>query len=322
MNETVVTMIGNVASPVQYGQTAGGIPMANFRLASTERRYDRGRAEWVDGDTLWVTVLAWRGLASNVVSSLGKGDPVVVSGRLRVREWEDEGKRRSVVEIDARAIGHDLGRGTSAFRPSVRGRSEVAGVQSAGEAVPEWITQAVRERRAHGGQASLAGAVGEQVAAESVGWAGVISQGAVATGHARAGGSSGGGTTADEWAVEPSSPVARRRRSDPALEHEPADVGQRQAEREMLPGLVGDPAAVGPQVADGAPARRRRVGEPVSAAADTAPEEDGVLEAAATGVAARGMRGGRLARSGRGGRAGVLAGVGGAPASEEEALRA
>lgn len=191
MNETMVTMIGNVASMVQYGQTAGGIPMANFRLASTERRYDRARAEWVDGDTLWVTVLAWRGLASNVVSSLEKGDPVLVSGRLRVREWEDEGKRRSVVEIDARAIGHDLGRGTSAFRSSVRGRSELAGVQPAGEAVPEWIAQAVRERRALGGQASLAGAVGERVAGEPVGWAGVIGQGLA--GGAVAGGRDGGG---------------------------------------------------------------------------------------------------------------------------------
>jgi single-strand DNA-binding protein len=171
VNETVVTMIGNVASLVQYGQTASGIPTANFRLAATERRYDRVRGEWVDGDTLWVTVVAWRGLASNVVSSLDKGDPVVVSGRLRMREWEDEGKRRSVVEIDARAIGHDLGRGTSAFRWAVRGRPEMAGVQSAGEAVPEWIAQAVRERRAQdGGQASLAGAVAERVAGEPVGW--------------------------------------------------------------------------------------------------------------------------------------------------------
>ncbi|GAA1958264.1 hypothetical protein GCM10009738_35610 [Kitasatospora viridis] len=161
MNETVVTMIGNVASPVQYGQTAGGIAMANFRMAATERRYDRARGEWVDGDTNWVTVIAWRHLATNVVSSIEKGQPVVVSGRLRVREWEDDGKRRSVVEIDARSIGHDLGRGTSAFRWSVRGRSELAAVpvaepQTVGEAVPEWIAQAVRERRALGGQGATA----------------------------------------------------------------------------------------------------------------------------------------------------------------------
>ncbi|MFE9426232.1 single-stranded DNA-binding protein [Kitasatospora sp. NPDC006697] len=166
-------MIGNVASQVQYGQTAGGVPMANFRLAATERRYDRARGEWVDGDTTWVKVTAWRWLAANVVSSLEKGQPVMVSGRLKVREWEDEGKRRSVVEIDARSIGHDLGRGTSAFRWSVRGRGElpgapaaaeepVGGLQTAGEAVPEWIMRAVRERRAGGGQEApaLAGPVG------------------------------------------------------------------------------------------------------------------------------------------------------------------
>ncbi|WP_063771907.1 single-stranded DNA-binding protein [Kitasatospora mediocidica] len=130
MNETLVTMIGNVASTVTYVQTAGGVPMANFRLAATERRYDRNRGDWVDGETHWVTVVAWRWLATNVVSSLGKGDPVVVSGRLRVREWDDGGKRRSVVEIDARVVGHDLGRGTSAFRWAVRGRPELVGANS------------------------------------------------------------------------------------------------------------------------------------------------------------------------------------------------
>ncbi|MDH6135866.1 single-strand DNA-binding protein [Kitasatospora sp. MAA4] len=127
MNETLVTMIGNVASTVSYVQTAGGVPMANFRLAATERRYDRNRGDWVDGETHWVTVVAWRWLAANVVSSLGKGDPVVVSGRLRIREWDDGGKRRSAVEIDARVVGHDLGRGTSAFRWAVRGRPEAVG---------------------------------------------------------------------------------------------------------------------------------------------------------------------------------------------------
>ncbi|MCX4746356.1 single-stranded DNA-binding protein [Kitasatospora sp. NBC_01287] len=152
MNETLVTMIGNVASAVSYGQTAAGVPTANFRLAATERRYDRARSEWVDGDTNWVTVTVWRGLATNVVSSLGKGDPVLVCGRLRIREWEEEGRRRNAVEIDARSVGHDLGRGTSAFRWAVRGRSEVVPAQpvggTAGEAVPEWITAAIREYRA------------------------------------------------------------------------------------------------------------------------------------------------------------------------------
>ncbi|MFC9331651.1 single-stranded DNA-binding protein [Kitasatospora sp. NPDC057015] len=124
MNETLVTMVGNVASVVSYTQTAGGVPVANFRLVATERRFDRARGEWVDGDTHWVTVVAWRWLATNLVSSLSKGDPVVVSGRLRVREWEEGERRRTGVEIDARSVGHDLSRGTSAFRWAVRGKSE------------------------------------------------------------------------------------------------------------------------------------------------------------------------------------------------------
>ncbi len=135
MNETLVTMVGNVASTVSYGQTAAGVPMANFRMAATERRYDRSRGDWVDGDTNWVSVVAWRWLATNVVSSLNKGDPVVVSGRLRVREWEEGGGRRSAVQIEARVVGHDLGRGTAAFRWAVQGRPELVAAQSGPRAV-------------------------------------------------------------------------------------------------------------------------------------------------------------------------------------------
>lgn len=167
MNETLVTVVGNVASAVSYAQTAAGVPVANFRMATTERRFDRSAGDWVDGDTTWITVVAWRGLATNLVSSVNKGDPVVVSGRLRVREWGEEGHRRTTVEIDARSVGHDLARGTSAFRWAVRGRGEpvstgsgalgdagdfgapapAGGPVGVDEAVPDWIVAAVAARR-------------------------------------------------------------------------------------------------------------------------------------------------------------------------------
>lgn len=115
MNETQVTVIGNVATDVSCTRTADGVAVANFRLASTERRYDRLREGWVDGETQWVTVTAWRALAGHLIGSLSKGDPVVVSGRLRVREWTEGEARRSRVEIDARSVGHDLSRGTAVF---------------------------------------------------------------------------------------------------------------------------------------------------------------------------------------------------------------
>jgi single-strand DNA-binding protein len=288
VNETVVTMIGNVASPVQYGQTAGGVPMANFRLAATERRYDRVRGEWVDGDTLWATVVAWRGLALNVVSSLDKGDPVMVSGRLRVREWEDQGKRRSVVEVDARAIGHDLGRGTSAFRRTIRERPEQPGLQSAGEAVPEWIAQAVRERRALGGQSSLAAAAGGRIAGEPLGWAADATQGGWAAGEL---------PTGITPAEDPSVPVERtRRRAEPAA----IDAGQPAVTAQAPPGLVGDPAAEEARGTDG------------EECAGTGFE---VARSAAT--AARSARAGRSPRSGRGGRRAEAAQ---SPVPEEEPL--
>ncbi|WP_063752910.1 single-stranded DNA-binding protein [Streptomyces sp. NRRL S-350] len=169
MNETHVTVLGNVASEVSYGETAGGVPMASFRLGCTERRYDRQRECWVDGETQWVTVTAWRALAVNLIGSLAKGEPVLVSGRLRVREWVEGEVRRSRAEVDARSVGHDLTRGTAAFRWSAAVRGQSAGgagplgAEAAGEAgveaVPGWIVRAVEARRASAAAAAAPAAV-------------------------------------------------------------------------------------------------------------------------------------------------------------------
>ncbi|GAB2613460.1 hypothetical protein GCM10027168_52680 [Streptomyces capparidis] len=149
MNETTVTLIGNAASEVKYRQTPSGIPVASFRLASTTRRWDRGRNAWVDGHTSFYTVWAWRTLAGNVATSVGRGDPLVVQGRLRVREWEKEGQWHTAVDIDAGAVGHDLSRGTSAFRRGVRGRpgeeDGLAGPPSGPGAVPEAVPEGAGE---------------------------------------------------------------------------------------------------------------------------------------------------------------------------------
>lgn len=150
MNETQVTVIGNVATDVSCTRTADGVAVANFRLASTERRYDRLREGWVDGETQWVTVTAWRALAGHLIGSLSKGDPVVVSGRLRVREWTEGEARRSRVEIDARSVGHDLSRGTAVFTwgGGSGGGSPSGREVSVGEAVPGWIADALQARKA------------------------------------------------------------------------------------------------------------------------------------------------------------------------------
>ncbi|WP_330452280.1 MULTISPECIES: single-stranded DNA-binding protein [unclassified Streptomyces] len=120
MNETLVTLVGNAATAVEFRDTTSG-GMARFRFAVTPRRWDRAKEAWADGHTSFYTVWAWRTLAANLSGSVAVGEPLVVHGRLKVREEELEGKRRTFVDIEAVAVGHDLTRGTSAFRRVVRG---------------------------------------------------------------------------------------------------------------------------------------------------------------------------------------------------------
>ena len=84
----------------------------NFRIASTERF--KGDGGWQDGDTLFMTVTAWRGLAENVAESASKGTRVIVTGRLKQRSYETrEGARATVYELDATDVGISLQRTTA-----------------------------------------------------------------------------------------------------------------------------------------------------------------------------------------------------------------
>ncbi|MCQ8189820.1 single-stranded DNA-binding protein [Streptomyces rugosispiralis] len=150
MNESWVTVVGNAATRPDFWETAAGVAVARFRLAVTVRRWDRGRDAWADAYTSFYTVWTWRSLAANVAGSVSLGEPLVVHGTLRVweREWDRERERDRplqgeeggavmppppapggdsgggaqqprrwvTAEIDAVAVGHDLTRGTSAFR--------------------------------------------------------------------------------------------------------------------------------------------------------------------------------------------------------------
>jgi single-strand DNA-binding protein len=70
---------------------------------------------WVDGETNWYTITAFRQLALNVASSVSKGDRIIVSGKLRVRDWDNGERSGTSVEIEAETMGHDLVWGTTTF---------------------------------------------------------------------------------------------------------------------------------------------------------------------------------------------------------------
>ncbi|MET8566730.1 single-stranded DNA-binding protein [Streptomyces sp. NPDC004783] len=119
MNETMICAVGNVATQPVFRDLASG-PSARFRLAVTARYWDREKNTWTDGHTNFFTVWANRQLATNAAASLAVGEPVVVHGRLKVRTDVREGQSRTSADIDAVAIGHDLSRGTAAFRRTNR----------------------------------------------------------------------------------------------------------------------------------------------------------------------------------------------------------
>lgn len=109
-----ITIVGVIGTDPEK-KTWNGTPITTFRVASKNRRFDRATGAWVDGETNWYTVSAYRRLAEHVFASVHRRDRVILTGRLRVRNWDSGEKRGTSVDIDVDAIGHDLLFGTSAF---------------------------------------------------------------------------------------------------------------------------------------------------------------------------------------------------------------
>jgi single-strand DNA-binding protein len=108
--ETLVTIVGNLASDPELRFIPSGVAVVNFTIASTPRIFDRQANEAKDGETLWMRCSAWREMAENIAESLTKGMRVVAQGRLSQRSWDDPktGEKRSSIELQIEAIGPDL----------------------------------------------------------------------------------------------------------------------------------------------------------------------------------------------------------------------
>ena len=95
-NVNVVTLIGNLATEVEVREIGPDKKVASFLLA-----VDRASR---DGGADFVPVAAWDRQAELCAEYLGKGRRIAVDGRLKSRSWEDEGKRRSALEVVARRV--------------------------------------------------------------------------------------------------------------------------------------------------------------------------------------------------------------------------
>ena len=78
--DTPITVVGNLVADPELRFTPTGLAVANFRIASTPRVYNRDSGQWEDGEALFLTCNVWREAAENVAESLSKGMRVIVNG--------------------------------------------------------------------------------------------------------------------------------------------------------------------------------------------------------------------------------------------------
>ena len=106
----MITLLGDLATEVEVREVGEGRKVASFLLA-VERSGTAGGADFI-------RIAAWNGQAEACARRLGRGDRVAVDGRLRGRSWEDpDGKRRSTVEVVAKAIEFVPSEGVARGKP-------------------------------------------------------------------------------------------------------------------------------------------------------------------------------------------------------------
>jgi single-strand DNA-binding protein len=97
-----VVLMGNLTRDPELRTTPNGQSVCNFGLA-LNRSYKNAGGEWVEA-TDFVDIVAWAALGERVAQYLTKGRPALVSGRLQSRSWEQDGQKRSKLEVVAQDV--------------------------------------------------------------------------------------------------------------------------------------------------------------------------------------------------------------------------
>ena len=119
--DTTVTITGNLTADPELRYTGAGTAVAAFTVAASRRVYDQGSGQWKDGDTLFLRCSAWRDLADHAAETLTKGMRVIVTGRLRQRQYETpDGDKRTVYEVEADDVGPSLKWATATIAKAAR----------------------------------------------------------------------------------------------------------------------------------------------------------------------------------------------------------
>lgn len=116
MSQSPTFIAGNLTDDPIIKTFSTGSTLTKFRLASSRRvrvdnAEDEGASKWSEADALYIDVECWGQLAVNTRSSLTKGMPVIVMGRLVTESWEEDGgAKRSRILLKAMRVAVDLSR--------------------------------------------------------------------------------------------------------------------------------------------------------------------------------------------------------------------
>jgi single-strand DNA-binding protein len=110
-----VFLMGNLTRDPELRQTPTGQNVTSFSLA-LNRAYKDAGGEWQEA-TDYIDIVCWGPLAERVAQYLSKGRRCLVQGRMQSRSWEQDGQKRSKVEVlandvtflDSRGGGDDSG---------------------------------------------------------------------------------------------------------------------------------------------------------------------------------------------------------------------
>jgi len=113
-----ITLTGNLTRDPELRFTPNGVAVATLRVACSQR-VKQADGSYADGDTTFLDVTAWRGLAEVCAEKLRKGDLIMVSGILRMESYEKDGQKRTTYKVEAFTLGDVLRPATSSgHRPT------------------------------------------------------------------------------------------------------------------------------------------------------------------------------------------------------------
>lgn len=114
-----VILVGHVGKEVEFKNTNGGTPIANFSLATSEQYQDKNSGNKVE-HTDWHNMVAFSRQAEIIRDYVKKGMLIYIEGRIRTRSWDDKdtGKKvyRTEIIIDRLTMlsdGKNAGEGRS-----------------------------------------------------------------------------------------------------------------------------------------------------------------------------------------------------------------